>query len=149
MMETKYPDYDNCLINVSNSILHYYNLPTYHSTLPELDKLLNKQYKNVVLLLYDGLGSLLLNDKLPHSFLMQNKLKDITSVFPATTTAATTSIISGLSPMEHCWLGWDIYVAAIEKTVTMYRNVEKNTGFPIMTDDLCKKNFLLSQSLRE
>ena len=40
---------------------------------------------------------------------IKNRIKSITSVFPPTTTAATTSMLSGLNPNEHGWLGWDLY----------------------------------------
>ena len=45
-------DYKNSIVNLSNSILKYFNLPIYHDTLEDLDKLLDKnKYKNIVLLL--------------------------------------------------------------------------------------------------
>lgn len=137
-MKIAYPDYNNCLVNVSNSILNHYGVKTCHNTLKELDEYLDKDYKNVVLILYDGFGSKLLNKE---SFFYRNKIKDITSVFPATTTAATTSLITGLTPMEHCWLGWDIYVKAIDKTVTMYWNVEKGTDKKVSDYSVCRKEF--------
>jgi len=46
-MKRIYPDYNNCIVNVSNSILKYYGLKNYHNTLEELDKYLEKDYKNV------------------------------------------------------------------------------------------------------
>lgn len=126
------PDYSNCLTNLTNSILKYYGAKTSHGTLKELDYYLNSnEYKNVVILLYDGLGSNLLKRTLSEdAFLIKNTLKSITSVFPATTTAATTTVLSGLNPAEHCWLGWDIYVESIDKTVTMFWNVLKGTKTP-------------------
>ena len=141
-MKILYPDYNNCLVNVSNSILKYYGAENTHSTLLELDKYLEKDYKNVVLILYDGFGSDLIKKHLGEdSFLHRNKIKDITSVFPATTTAATTSIITGLTPIEHCWLGWDIYVEPIDKTVTMYWNVIKNTDIKAADYHVAKQEF--------
>ena len=47
------------------------------------------------------------------------------SVFPATTTAATTSIRTGLNPVEHGWLGWNMYIKPIDKVITLFKNVEK------------------------
>ncbi|MCQ2748458.1 MAG: alkaline phosphatase family protein [Clostridia bacterium] len=35
------------------------------------------------------------------SFLGRNKLRDLHSVFPPTTTAATTSLLTGLNPSQH------------------------------------------------
>ena len=72
------------------------------------------------------MGSKILDRVLDNdSFLIQNKYKDITSVFPTTTTAATTSVLTGLDPVEHGWLGWNMYIKPIDKTITLFLNVEK------------------------
>jgi len=137
-----YPDYNNCLVNVSNSILKHYGAKPAHGSLPQLDKYLEKDYKNVIILLYDAFGSNLIKRHLSeYSFLNKNKIKDITSVFPATTVAATTSIMSGLTPAQHCWLGWDNYIKSIDKIITMYKSVEKGVDTKIADSSLCKKEF--------
>lgn len=94
------------LINVSNSILKSMDVKPLNNSLKELDKLfLQKRYKNIVLLLYDGLGSIVLDKYLSEGdFLLKNKICNISSVFPATTVAATTSVLTGLEPSEHGWL---------------------------------------------
>ena len=60
-----------------------------------------------------------------NSFLIKNKLKDITTVFPATTVAATSSMMTGLNPVESGMLGWDMYFKEIDKTITTFLNSEK------------------------
>ena len=135
-------DYNNCLVNVSNSILKHYGVKTFHNSLKELDEYLEKDYKNVVLILYDGFGSKLIERNIgSKSFLAKHKIKDITSVFPATTTAATTSIVTGLTPIEHCWLGWNLYIASIDKTVTMYWNVLKGTDIKVAEYNVAQREF--------
>ena len=141
-MKPLYPDYTSCIVNVSNSILKYYGVKNTHPTIPELDLYLEKDYKNVVVLLYDGFGSnLLAKHKDELAFLNTHKIKDITSVFPATTTASTTSMISGLTPMEHCWLGWDNYIKSIDEVVTMYLNVIKHTQTKIADYSISMQEF--------
>ena len=54
------PDYKNCIANLPNSILKKLGLPTNGDTLPLLDKYLQKEYKNVVLILLDGMGKVIL-----------------------------------------------------------------------------------------
>ena len=50
-MDIRYTNYNKCLTNVANSILKYYDLKTYHSTLKELDDILEeKRYKNIILM---------------------------------------------------------------------------------------------------
>lgn len=142
-METIFPNYDNCLTNVTNSILKYFDINPYHKTLKELDQKLNqKEYKNIVLILYDGMGSNLLNRNLDkNSFLNEHKIKDINSVFPSTTVASTTSVLSGLNPCEHGWLGWDLYFKNEEKIVTMFLNTIKDTNIVASDVNLANKYY--------
>lgn len=124
----KYPDYTKSLVNLSSSICKYYGVSYKHNTLESLDKYLNKKYKNVILLLCDGMGSFILDKhKEVSTYLLENKKDDISSVFPPTTTAATTSVLSALTPYEHGWLGWDVYLKPLDQTVTLYTNKLKDS----------------------
>lgn len=120
-------NYNECLTNLACSIRKYFGLDVKHNTLYYIDEILNEYNpKNVILILFDGMGSRILDRTLDeYSFFRKNKLKDITSVFPATTTAATTSIRTGLNPVEHGWLGWNTYIGPIDKTITLFLNSEK------------------------
>ena len=104
------PNYSNSIMNVTNSLLNYYGAQPHHATLPIVDCLLDKNYKNVVLLVLDGMGTNVIERNLPpDSFLRQHIKAEISSVFPTTTTAATISILSGKTPAEHGWIGWSCY----------------------------------------
>ena len=120
-------NYNECLTNLANSIRKYFEIECKHNTIEYIDKLLEeKQPKNVIVMLFDGMGSRILDRTLDkEDFFLKNKYKDITTVFPATTTAATQSMRSGLNPMEHGWLGWNTYIAPIDKTITLFLNSEK------------------------
>ena len=50
------PDYNNSILNMMTSILKNYGVKSNHDSLPELDKILEKKYKNVVLVILDGMG---------------------------------------------------------------------------------------------
>ncbi|MBQ4253492.1 MAG: alkaline phosphatase family protein [Erysipelotrichaceae bacterium] len=123
-------DYRHCLTNMSNSIRKYFSLKTYHNSLPVLDDILERRKpKNVVMFLLDGMGNNILNRVMdPDCFLNTHRRDVLTSVFPATTTAATTSIITGNTPAEHGWLGWNTYIPKIGKTITMFREFEKGSS---------------------
>lgn len=126
-----YADYNNCSVNLACSILKYYGAQYNHNTLPYVDALLENKYKNVVLLLFDGLGVDALNYHLPqNSFLRTHLLQEYSAVFPPTTTAATTTIESGLTPCEHGWLGWKLYFSEISKTVDLFINTDSITKEP-------------------
>lgn len=120
-------NYNECITNFACSIEKYFGLTPKHNTLSYIDKLLEeKKPENVVVILFDGLGSRILDRTLEEdSFLRQHKLKEITTVFPATTTAATTSMQTGLNPSEHGYLGWNVYIKPIDKVITLYLNTEK------------------------
>lgn len=121
--------YNNCLSNVSNSILNYYKVSKLHNSIKEIDDKLSKDNPDhVILILLDGLGSSILDYHLKENdFLKKNKQKDIFSVIPTTTTAATTTIMSGMNPIEHGWLGWDVYFKDIKKIVTLFTNNLKDS----------------------
>ena len=120
-------NYNECITNFACSIEKYFGLTPKHNTLSYIDKLLEeKKPENVVVILFDGLGSRILDRTLEEdSFLRKHKLKEITTVFPATTTAATTSMQTGLNPSEHGYLGWNVYISPIDKVITLYLESEK------------------------
>ncbi len=142
-------DYNNCLTNLACSIQKYFGLNPKHKTLKYVDDLLDeKKPKNVVCILFDGMGSRILDRTLtPNSFLIKNKYTEITSVFPATTTAATTSIRTGLNPIEHGWLAWNTYISPIDKVITLFKNSEKGKADTICEEFLKVKNKLVSKSI--
>ncbi len=120
-------DYKHCLTNLACSIQKYFEVEAKHDSLKVIDEILEKQQpKNVVLVLFDGMGSRIIKRNLSYdSFFLKHQLDEITSVYPATTTAATTSVTTGLNPIEHGWLGWDTYLPNIDKTVTLFIGKEK------------------------
>lgn len=135
-------DYQNCIVGIPNSILKYYGLNELNSSLGILDEYLNKEIKNIVIVLCDGMGYYFLENTLSEKdFLRKNSKGKISSVFPTTTVSATTSIITGLYPNQHCWLGWDNYIKPINKVVTMFLNKEKDTNNYISEENVCHKYF--------
>lgn len=126
-----WPDYQNCIANLPNSILKYWGLPTVGKTLPLADRYLTKEYKNVVLLLLDGMGKEILEKVLDENGPFRSHLAGIyQSVFLSTTVAATTSAMSGLQPCEHSWLGWECYYPQVDKNVTVFLNTVQGTKEP-------------------
>lgn len=121
-------DYDNSLVSLASSVLKYFGAQAKHSTLKEMDDLLAKGYENVVVMLFDGMGTAILDKHKEQSpFLRAHLIRKISSVFPPTTTAATTSIESGLMPSEHGWLGWTLWFDEIGKNVCVFPNTEYGT----------------------
>ena len=123
-MNCRFPDYENCGLNVISSIARYFGAENRHRTLPELDQLLRrKNYRNVVLFLLDGMGmDALAHDCPADSFFNTHVFRELSAVYPSTTTAATTSIETDYSPGEHGWLGWTLYFHEIDRMVDIFLN---------------------------
>lgn len=130
------PDYKNCGLNVAASVLQHFGAPCTHATHPDVDALLAaKEYKNIILMLFDGMGMATMQDHLPQdSFLRTHVVRPMTAVFPSTTVAATTSIESGDAPCEHGWLGWSMYFNQLDRTVDVFIDRDTFTGEPMGGD---------------
>lgn len=129
------PDYTNSGLNAVSSIASYFHCPLPHPTLPFLDRELQKGYRSVVLMLFDGMGMDLLSHALPEdSFLRTHAAHALSAVYPSTTTNATTCIECGVSPREGGWLGWTLYFPQIEKPVDVFTNLsngEPAADYPV------------------
>lgn len=122
----KYPDYANNILNLACSMARHFDLATDHPGLPTLDRLLERDYKHVVLLLFDGMGTDTMARHLePNGFLRRHLRETISSVFPPTTTASTTTAMTGLSPAQHGWLGWSLYFHELDDIINLYPNTYK------------------------
>ncbi|MBP3610438.1 MAG: alkaline phosphatase family protein [Lachnospiraceae bacterium] len=131
-MKIKYPDYNNCSTNLACSVLKEFGVDTGKTKgLPLCDELFQKNYKNIAVLLLDGMGVSILQKNLKKDgFFNRHLALSYSSVFPPTTVAATTSIDSGKYPAEHCWLGWDCYYKEIDENVTVFLNTKSGTEEP-------------------
>ena len=121
---------DASILGIPNSILAHFGAKPHHETLPILDAKLQRPWKNVVLLIFDGLGTDILKAHAPDGFLYRNRIADLASVNPCTTTSALTTLETGLSPIEHGWLGWSHYFEEIGKSVDLFSNKESGADHP-------------------
>lgn len=126
------PDFHNNIINVSASLAEHLGCLNGKPTLPVLDAELSKGYKNVVFLILDGLGMEPLRRHLGEdSFLRRHMKQVLTSVFPSTTTNATTTLLTNRYPMEHGWFGWCLYFEEIGRVVNLFPETDTFTREPI------------------
>lgn len=131
-MDVVFPDYQNCILNLTASVLRHYGAPCHHPGLPILDAVFSRPYKNKVLMILDGLGSRFLARQVPaDGFFRRYQVAEITSVYPCTTTAATTSMQSGLSPLEHAWLGWSPWIREYGRVVDLFLDRDSYSGATI------------------
>lgn len=130
------PNYNHSSLNIISSIRNNFG---YSSKYDIIHNLFDKKYKRVVLLLLDGLGVNVLNDNIPNGILAKHYFSKVNCVFPSTTAASTTSIISGLTPLESGWTGWENYVSELNRDIVLftgenYYTKEKTgvTGYDLM-----------------
>lgn len=137
-MKTLYPDYKNSNMNISCSILRYYGCDPHHETLEDLDRIFDERKpRNVVFMLFDAMGISIIDRHLSaSSFIKKHILRSLTSTFPPTTVAATTSINSGFQPIETGWLGWITYFKEINQNVVTFFNSIQNTHDPASLEHL-------------
>ena len=110
------PNFKKSNLNISATLAEYIGAPNKNATLPILEKELNKGYKNVVFICFDGLGIYPLKKNLDkNDFLLKNIKQKLRSTFPSTTTNATTSLMFNQLPLEHGWFGWSLYFENINQ----------------------------------
>ena len=122
------PNYEHCILNTITSILKYYNVSTPFSSLEALDNKLNKKYKNVILLILDGMGSHILDHLSTNGYFKNNEIDCVTSVYPSTTTAALTTYYSGKPPYETGWIAWSQYFKEYGRAIDMFSHKESYKG---------------------
>ena len=122
--EFLYPFYDKyCLSNVPGLILSLFGVKP-RRALPDWAIKANLEIENVdkvVLILLDGLSynRWPLGRESPFFTLLikEGVVFPITSVFPSTTTAALTTVNTGLTPQEHALLEWYMYFEELDEVV--------------------------------
>ena len=122
------PNYEHCILSTITSILKYYNVETKHKSLSLLDDKLKCKYKNVILLILDGMGEHILNNISPNGFFNNNKVDIVTSVYPSTTTAALTTYYAGKPPYETGWIAWSQYFREYGRALDMLPRRESYKG---------------------
>lgn len=111
------------IIGVNNAIRKYLKNECYHkpnSTV--LNWLTENKFKHIVVLLIDALGVSILKKHSPNGFFLNNMKEELTTVFPPTTSAATTSLRNGLYPNETAWLGWNEYFKEKDDNIILFLN---------------------------
>jgi len=119
------PDYEGMSFsNIPNSILEIFGLKERNKLSAHYDEagIDRTKHKKVILFLIDGFGYNQWQryaDKYPFlaRFFQRGKVAPLTTIFPSTTSAAITTINSGLTPQEHGLLEWRVYFEELDKIV--------------------------------
>lgn len=113
-------DYEHSILSISNALRSRFNLPVYAPYDP-VTKLWAKQYRCVITVLVDAMGAEQITRNLREdAFVRKYMFSSFDSVYPPTTTAATTSFLSGRYPDETGWLGWHQYFTEVNDEVILF-----------------------------
>jgi len=112
-------DYQDSILSIMASLRRHYGLEASYKSDERFSKYLQEHdFKKIILVLIDAMGAKLINKYLNADSFINRNLKYVTStVFPATTTAATTAILNGKAPNESCWLGWSEYDSELNEAI--------------------------------
>ncbi|MCH4222478.1 MAG: alkaline phosphatase family protein [Solobacterium sp.] len=117
-------DYQKGMLQVSASLHRYYGLDSEYQSDAAVDEWLQSHhFRCVIALLIDGMGTRIMEDKLsPDSFFRRSLAEEVSTVYPPTTTAATTAFQTGRSPKENGWLGWNQYFHELDDQMILFRS---------------------------
>lgn len=117
------------LTAAGNSLRKQYGLQTYHDSDQDMDAWLSAHsFSCVIAILIDAMGISVMQKHLdPHGFFRSHTIKEMTTVFPPTTSAATTSFRTGKSPAENGWLGWNQYFRELDDNMILFRSQSQYT----------------------
>ncbi|MDO4940437.1 MAG: alkaline phosphatase family protein [Erysipelotrichaceae bacterium] len=116
-------DYNKSILSYVSSIRNYFGLSSSYSADEKfLNYINNEKPKKIILMLIDAMGANLIEKYLSDdSFLRKNMITRVPTVFPTTTTAATTSIRNGKSPNENAWLAWTQYCKEVDDIIIPFK----------------------------
>ncbi len=140
-MKIHFPTYQNNILKVINSIRKYEGLNTYMDVDEEILNWFNKhQFRQIQLVLVDGMGAdLIARHAKENGFLKKYLIREVETVYPPTTVAATTAIQCGMTPLQTGWLGWQQYFNEIDHYLIPFLNKDYYTGETIATPDYAYK----------
>ena len=115
--------YESSILSYISSIRKYFGLSSSYEDNSDFSRCIQNEKPNkIFLLLIDAMGANLIEQKLSKdAFLRKHMLYKTTTVFPTTTTAATTSIRNGKAPNENAWLAWTQYCKQVDDIIIPFK----------------------------
>lgn len=127
---TPQPDYAGAgIVNLVSSLVAGFGGPALHPQCAALSGAEVSRYRNVVLLLIDGLGYGFLQRQ-PPNLIADALHARLTSVFPTTTASAITSYVTGMTPYEHGLTGWFTFLRELGSVATVLPFRPRHGGPP-------------------
>lgn len=128
-LNVQMPDYENSMINITSSIMKFYNHKSSYKSLEILDNILNDKYKHISFLILDGLAPYVVEKTLnENDILRKNIVSILSAVFPPTTACAIPCSASGKLALETGWVGWENHFKDINLDLVMFNGINYKTG---------------------
>ena len=132
------------MVNVAGTLAEFLGVENKNAILPKLKKELDKGYKNVVCMCWDGMGTIPLRQHLDKKdYLRANTKMRLTSTFPSATANATTTLTANLLPLEHGWIASSTYFEDINLNIDLFKRRDTQTRehvdyqLPLYDNELC------------
>ncbi|OGV42541.1 MAG: hypothetical protein A2X46_04550 [Lentisphaerae bacterium GWF2_57_35] len=140
------PDYDGgSIVNLMSSIIRSRGGRSPHRELDGLPARELAAWKKVIYLVVDGMGAQQLGRHLDagkgRHFFAAHSYRTITTVCPATTAAAITTFLTGVTPTEHGILGWHLHLPDLGLVGTILPAVTR-TGSPLAGPEFNLRKYL-------
>lgn len=118
------PNFNKSIVNLSSTLSNYLGCESDIKQLKKLKgKLEHNDYDNIIFIIFDGLGIYDINELTTENGFYKDHIFDVlSSTMPATTTNATTSMLSCKYPSEHLWLAWSLFLEEQKRVVELYLN---------------------------
>lgn len=137
------PQYQrNTILNLLGSLLQGYTGKSVYAPLPQVSSSEIQHAQSVILMVIDGLGADSVSQLPKNSFLRKYQMGTLQTVFPSTTAAAITTFLTGVSPQEHGFVAWDMYLKEFGMVVQILPYRAKDRTAP----KLPKKNLAVPGS---
>jgi arylsulfatase A-like enzyme len=127
------PDYQGgSIVNLMSSLLGGLDgVPNGYAPCPALPAAEVAEYRQVALMVVDGLGYEYLTRHQGGSRLAALCRARLTSVFPSTTAAAVTTFLTGDAPQQHGLTGWHMYFRELGAVLAVLPGVPRYGGVPL------------------
>ncbi len=143
------PDFSNSIVNLMSSIGVASRVTSPYSPLESLESL--KESKNIVLIVFDGLGYNYLQRYGKGTILQKNLRGSITSVFPPSTGSAITTFLTGLAPQQHAVIGWYVHLKeyGLVSRILPYTNAIDGTPIGVPISNVIDVKSIFANTKRE
>lgn len=116
---------ENSIVNLSCSILKEFKAPFSHPTIGKVDALINGAYRNVILMVFSGIGLKEMQRSLAgDGFFAKNFVMPLSSVFPSGPIPGEISLLTGLNPSEHGYFGRKLFIKELDKDIDLVKEFD-------------------------